>query len=151
MLKRFVSIFILFAVAISSCRVNNGDIGDLFGSWLLYSMTVDGETPEHFNPEETYWEFQNNIIEISRVGLMFDKEGRWGTWTEDDDRLTINYTHFEFGINPGTLQYAAPEWLGFPRKGVFALDIISRSSTRMILSWQDSSGSTFVYSLRKIW
>ncbi len=26
---------------LSSCRMNNGDIGDFFGTWYMESMTVD--------------------------------------------------------------------------------------------------------------
>ena len=74
---RRLLMIILPLLLFCSCRMNNGDIGDLFGSWLLYSMTVDGQTPEDFDAEETFWEFQNNIISISRVEFMYDKESRW--------------------------------------------------------------------------
>lgn len=138
-------------MTLAACRMNNGDIGDYFGSWLLYDMTVDGVTPESFNNEETFWEFQNNIIQISRVDEFYDKEGRWGTWSEEDGKLLLNFTHFDYGTNPGTGQYAAPEWIGFPKKGIITLTFVSRSSKHMTLSWHDSTGAIYIYSLRKIW
>lgn len=150
MVKRLVIVFITI-LTLASCRMNNGDIGDLFGSWLLYSMTVDGEAPENFNSEETFWEFQNNIVSISRVYYMYDKDVHWGTWSEADGQLQLDYTHFESGVNPGTGQYSSPQWLGFPKRGIFQLKFVSRSSKRMTLSWYDSEGRMFVYSLRKIW
>ena len=150
MIKKFVIAFVTL-LALASCRMNNGDIGDFFGSWLLYSMTIDGETPDKFNPEETFWEFQNNIIEISRVDFMYDKDGRWGTWSEDDDKLVLDFTHFEYGVNPGTIQFAGPEWIGFPKQGVISLTFVSRSSKHMTLSWHDTNGRIYVYSLQKIW
>ena len=150
MIKRFVIIFITL-LALGACRTNNGDIGDYFGSWLLYDMTVDGVPPESFDNEETFWEFQNNIIQISRVDELYDKDGRWGTWSEDDGKLELNFSHYDFGTNPGTGQYAGPEWIGFPKKGIITLTFLSRSSKQMTLSWHDPAGAIYVYSLRKIW
>lgn len=131
--------------------MNNGDIGDLFGSWLLEDMTVDGVTPEDFDPEATFWSFQNNIIQISRVEFMYEQDYRWGTWTQDDNQLILNYTHHDGGEAPGTYPYNAPQWLGFPSNSLITLDFRSRSSRRMALSWQNAKGQTYVYSLRKIW
>lgn len=144
-------ILLLPLLMFCSCRVNNGDIGDFFGSWLMESMTVDGEVPDDFNPELTYWEFQNNLVSISRVEFMYDKESRWGTWSEDGNHLLLNYTHYSQGLNPGTGQYTAPEWLGFPPNSVISLTFVTRSSKRMSLTWTDYEGHVYVYSLRKIW
>ena len=53
-MKKIISIM-LVAVVFCGCRMNNGDIGDFFGSWLLYSMTIDGKEAEGFDTESTYW------------------------------------------------------------------------------------------------
>lgn len=150
-MRQRLTIILLAVMVFCSCKVNNGDIGDFFGSWLMYSMTVDGDIPEDFNPEQTYWEFQNNLICISRVEFMYDKESRWGTWSEDDNELRLNYTHCSQGLNPGTGQYRAPDWLGFPPNRVLSLSFVARSSNRMSLTWTDDNGRIYVYSLRKIW
>ena len=148
---RRLLMIILPLLLFCSCRMNNGDIGDLFGSWLLYSMTVDGQTPEDFDAEETVWEFQNNIISISRVEFMYDKESRWGTWSEADGKLLLNYTHHEHGVNQGTAKYSAPEWLGFPPNQIIPLTFVERTSNRMSLTRTSENGEVYVYSLRKIW
>lgn len=142
---------IVLCLSAMACQHNNGDIGWLFGSWLLYSMTVDGETPADFNPEDTFWEFQNNIVDISRVGFMYEKQDRWGTWSEDDDCLLLDFNHYQLGVNPGTQHFAAPEWLGFPPRKTVRLRYLSRTSKHMSLSWVSEDGSTYIYSLRKIW
>ena len=141
----------LVAVAFCGCRMNNGDIGDFFGSWLLYSMTIDGNEAENFDTESTYWEFQNNIIEISRVDSHYQKWGRWGTWVDDGDRLLLDYTHGDEDYAPGTDIYQAPEWLYFPSKQIIVLNFVERQSKRMVLSMQDDKDRRIVYSLRKIW
>lgn len=141
----------LVAVAFCGCRMNNGDIGDFFGSWLLYSMTIDGNEAENFDTESTYWEFQNNIIEISRVDSHYQKWGRWGTWVDDGDRLLLDYTHGDEDYAPGTDIYQASEWLYFPSNQIIVLNFVERQSKRMVLSMQDDKDRRIVYSLRKIW
>lgn len=149
-MKKIIFI-LLIAVTMGSCRVNNGDIGDFFGSWLLYSMTVDGNEAPGFNPEETFWEFQNNIIEISRVDERFDKSGRWGTWSETDSDLLLDFTHSDDKYAPGTDIYQAPEWLYMPANEVIVLHFTERKATRMKLGWTDREGRLISYALRKLW
>lgn len=150
MMKKLIFTFFI-AVVLCGCRFNNGDIGDFFGSWLLESMTVDGAEPEDFDGESTYWEFQNNIIRISRVSSYLDIESRWGTWIDDGSQLFLDFTHYEDGVDPGSGQYRAPEWLDMPQNEVIALTFEKRASRRMTLWRTDALGRRVVYSLRKIW
>lgn len=150
MLKK-LSIIIVILLALASCRVNNGDIGDFFGSWLLYDMKIDGETPDDFDPEATFWQFQNNIINIGRVEFMYDHTGYWGTWSEEGDQLLLNYTHHDGDDQPGEGGYKAPVWLGFTSNEILRLTFVSRSSGRMTLKWTNPEGLIYTYSLRKIW
>lgn len=150
MLKK-LSIILMILMALASCRVNNGDIGDFFGSWLLYDMKIDGETPEDFDPEATFWQFQNNIINIGRVEFMYEHFGHWGTWSEEGDQLLLNYTHHDGGNPPGEGEYQAPEWLGFTPNEILRLTFVSRSSGKMVLTWTNPDGLIYTYSLKKIW
>lgn len=145
-------IFTLFVtVVLCGCRVNNGDIGDFFGSWLLESMTVDGVEAEDFDSESTFWEFQNNIIKITRVTPQLNSDGRWGTWVDNGSQLFLDFTHYEDGVAPGTGSYQAPEWLDMPQNEIIALTFDKRASRRMILWRTDALGRRIAYSLRKIW
>lgn len=150
MLKK-LSIIAVILLALSSCRVNNGDIGDYFGSWSLYDMKIDGETPDDFDPELTFWQFQNNIIDICRVGFMYDRDGHWGTWSEENDRLLLNFMHHDVDEAPGTGGYSAPSWIGFTSDEIISLKFVSRDSKSMTLSWNSPDGRQYTYSLRKIW
>lgn len=141
----------LSIISLSSCRMNNGDIGEYFGSWLVCSMTVDGTEAEDFDPETTFWEFQNNIIRISLTDSHYDIISRWGTWHEEDNRLILDFTHHDDANPEGTSGYKGPEWLLFPSSGIIDLTFVERGHDRMKLSWQDPEGHTIVYSLRKIW
>ena len=150
MLKR-LTIIALLSVILSSCRVNNGDIGDYFGSWLLYDMKIDGETPSDFDGEQTFWEFQNNIVQISRVMFMYERDSRVGTWKETGEELLFDFAHHDDNHQAGTSKYRAPEWIGMVSDEIMHLTFDNRSSDRMTLSWHSPDGQLYTYSLRKIW
>lgn len=152
-MKNIYPVIIAFIASFSfqSCRVNNGDIGDLFGSWLVYDMTVDGTTPADFNPALTYFEFQNNILFITRVDDRYDKYLNVATWTRHDDILSLNFTHSDKNQPAGTGSYAAPEWLLMPSDTILDLHIFNPSSSHMTLSFTDLQGRIITYQLRKIW
>ena len=150
MLKR-LSFIAVILLALCSCRVNNGDIGDYFGSWSLYDMKIDGETPADFDPELTFWQFQNNIIDICRVEFMYDRVAHWGTWEEENGSLLLNFMHHNGNDAPGSGEYSAPAWIGFTSDEIMSLSFVSRASKRMTLSWNSPDGHQYVYSLRKIW
>lgn len=149
--KFILLLFVIPTFLFSGCRINNGDIGPLFGSWLLYSMTVDGQTPDDFSDDSTFWEFQNNIIAITQVDSHFQKHSRFGTWTEDDHTLYLDFTHSTAEYPSGTGSYQAPEWLYMPSGTVIPLIFINANSDHMSLSFNDNSGHTIIYNLRKIW
>lgn len=148
--KISILLFLIYGL-LSSCTQNNGNIGPYFGSWLQYEMTIDGEKVTDFNPDETFWEFQNNIIEISRVNGMYEKNGRWGTWEERDGHLLLNFMHHDDQNPVGTSEYRAPEWLHFTSDEIIDLTIVSNKSSRMELQWRDPDGRLIGYYLRKIW
>lgn len=150
MLRRITILSIIF-VALTACRVNNGDIGDYFGSWHLENMTIDGSVPEDFDPEATFWEFQNNIIRVLRVEFMYSYNNSWGTWSESNGQLILDFNHYSSTDEPGTGIYASPTWIGFPSGELIRLKFISRNSHRMTLQWPDPDGRIYTYSLRKIW
>ncbi len=54
---------------LSSCRMNNGDIGDFFGTWYMESMTVDGEPNPELPHERLFWSFQLTITIALTAGV----------------------------------------------------------------------------------
>ncbi len=150
MLKR-LSFIAFLLLTLRACRVNNGDIGGCFGSWLLYDMKIDGETPDDFDPELTFWQFQNNIIDICRVEFMYDRVTHWGTWSEENGKLLLNFMHHDGDEPSGIGGYSAPAWIGFTSDEIMSLTFVKRESNRMTLSWNSPDGHLYIYSLRKIW
>lgn len=143
---------VLFLLPIlSGCRMNNGDIGDFFGTWYVASMTVDGEPDPALDPDRLFWSFQNNLICITITYDHHDSVDHWGSWQEKDDMLYLDFTHHEADTPGGQPPYVAPDILRFPVNSVVALHETKRTSRSMILDWTDDSGHRIVYELKKTW
>lgn len=150
-LNHYIILF-LFSIALVgvSCKTNNGDIGNLYGIWVLESVYV-GDTPlEDWrdNISSVDWRFQNNIVQITRANALHDYEYRIGTFTHENHTLELNFTHSDDENPSGQGIYAAPEWLYF-EPGTTMFNIDSESSSSMTLSTMHSDGKLFTYHLRK--
>lgn len=147
-MKRLAIYFLTFAVmalALPACQ-NNGDIGDLYGTWRLDSFTIDGQ-PEPEIAAQTLISFQNNIIEVQRI---HDSDGSFtnyfGTWADTGELMTLNFTHsYDDGSFP------APEWLGWTSQEPMAIRVSDRSSRSMTWTYTAPDGTIYVYKLHKTW
>lgn len=150
-MKRITYIlFILAAVLASACQ-NNGNIGDLFGSWRVDSYTIDGQLQEGM-PTQTVFSFQSSVISVV---LLTDEYGgtykRFGTWSETDSEFVFDFTHHDNANAQGTGLYQAPEWLNFTSDAPMVLRKEQMASRSMTLSFTDAQNHRHVYVLKKTW
>lgn len=140
---------IIIAIALAAvsygCQ-NNGDIGYLFGTWRIDSLTADGEEqPEA--AEQTLISFQNDIIMVQQIT---DDDGSYtnyfGTWAEDGDRMTINFTHHQ-----DSGPFPAPIWLGWTADEPMVMQVSDRHSRSVTWTYMSPDGIEYVYNLHKTW
>lgn len=148
-MKKLIYIFI--AVLFCGCTQNNGHIGPLFGTWSLESLTIGGVDDPDFEPDRTFWEFQGDMVSITRTFPHYEKFNCYGTWTREGDRLTLYFNHHDNDSGVGEPPYMAPDWLHFPASGIFEFDVIKLTSSDMVVSRIDEEGRPVVFTLRKIW
>ncbi len=146
-----VALCALILSLLPSCRMNNGDIGDFFGTWYMESMTVDGEPNPELPHERLFWSFQNHLICITITTDHHDSLDSWGSWQDEDGLLYLDFTHSEGDGDGGLPPYAAPAVLMFPPNSVVALRFAERSPRQMRLEWTDDAGRRIVYELKKTW
>ena len=107
-LTRIISI-ILLALSLNACTHNNGDIGDLFGTWKLQSITINGESDSTYQ-SNVLWKFQSSIISMVKVDdTTHSKAESWGTWSysNDDTQLVLDFTHTDNNNpNVGSSKYS---------------------------------------------
>ena len=148
-----VSIFIvlLMSLAMAGCQ-NNGNIGWLFGVWRINSYTVDGVEQTDPLISRSTIAFQGEIVEI--VAVVDDYQSRItrnGTWHEDGNDFTLNFTHSDDMRPAGTGVYEAPGWLGMTSDFPMQMTISDQTSDRFTLTWEDGDGLVKVYELQKTW
>lgn len=134
----------------AACQ-NNGDIGDLYGTWRVDRYTADGEVV-HGYADQTVFSFQSSVICIVHLTDDYGSNDRnYGTWSEDGATLTLNFTHSDDENAPGTGVYRAPEWLGMTSDEPMVMDVSARSGSDMTLTWVSPLGVKNEYKLHKIW
>lgn len=129
----FVPLLMLLLLC-TGCTQNNGDIGDLFGFWRL---TEEGNTS--LGDDEIVWAFQNNILEITVNTPHHVGTKTYGTYTDNNDALRIDFTHWK-GLDEGAHLYMMPALLDLPGDEPFVMQVIKRGAESMTLQYE---GRTF--------
>jgi len=147
-------IFLIIGIATiaGGCTRNNGDIGNIFGTWHLDEVATDN-VPDADYDRNIFWHFQNNIImmtwEYTDTPTPSFLEAM-GTWEEDDEYLFLNFTH-----HSGDPESPSPLYIPFkethlPYGSISALHIEKKTSSKMILTFaSQEDGKIFTYTLSK--
>lgn len=140
-MKKLIYIPLLMLVLLcGGCTQNNGDIGNLFGFWR-----VTGDGIALTDDEEAIWAFQNDILEITIQSPHHVASKTYGTYTDNDNYLRIDFTHWK-GVPNGGYLYRMPAQLGLPGNEPFVMEVTKRGGGEMTLTYE---GRTF--KLKKIY
>lgn len=138
-------------IAVTACTQNNGNIGHLFGSWVLQSATLNGEFYPMPSGTHTYWSFQADIIRIILEEEHHVAGSSYGTFQElPHGIMRVNFTYSDNSNPEGSGIYSAPLWMGFPASGVFDLTV-SGSGDRLDITYIKSPSEVFIYKFSKTW
>ncbi len=150
MRKKLTGITVLMATVLTlatGCTRNNGDIGLFFGSWLLTEIKADGTTDEDY-AGNAVWAFQSGVVKMTMVYPWHETSGYFGTWSEHDGYLELDYTHSSADMEAGTGDYSFPPGLHLPAYGRVTMRIDRLTSKEMELSYS-SDGAEYTYNLKK--
>ncbi len=136
--------YIIFLVALSGCTHNNGDIGDLFGTWRLDRIVTTADDGSVASEEVTdvFWAFQNRIIMMERVLPYHETTKRYGTWSRQaegaaDDVLLLSFGHSDDNREPGTSIYRVLSGIYLPDAEHITLRVRRLDGSQMTLEYQD--------------
>lgn len=149
-LTRIITIFLL-ALSLNACTHNNGDIGDLFGTWKLQSITINNESDTAYQCN-VLWKFQSSIISMVKADdTTHTKAESWGTWSyaNDDTQLILDFTHTD-NDNPGvgSSKYSPLSETHLPKGVKIPLDIIKLNGDEMTLRYLAIDGTEYIYHLK---
>lgn len=143
-----VLMLVLSTVFFAGCTHNGGDIGKFFGIWRLDNISahrLDEEGMPAYSVESVdsvFWSFQSDVVMMQRLLPYHEYDRRWGTWSEGDGELSLNFTHSGDGIAPGTGMYHILEGLYLPSDGKVVLKIKEMDKLSMVLTYDDLIGET---------
>lgn len=136
MKKTLFIISILSVLVLASCTRNHGDIGIWFGTWHVEQITAGG-TP--VNVEGDYFfQFQSHVFKVTQVSGHEQTVESYGTWTEDDDAMTITFP------DPAVYYIVMP---GLEATNDFR--VTTTSSREVTLTKSDAAGTSYAYRLKK--
>lgn len=146
---RLICIMLLAAICTLTpgCTRNDGDIGNLFGTWSLRQIIIDGTDAPDYEGGMS-WSFQNDIVWFITVGDHEDSTQRWAKWAwkTEDEVMLIDFIHGSDG--EGT--FSPDPVLHFPDKTTVELQVLNFQGKDLTLCYTSPAGARQVYVLRKL-
>ena len=147
-IKRIIFSLTALVLMMCACTSHNGDIGPYFGTWHVEKMAIDGDDDANYD-DNLFFKFQGDVICMVVVNdAAHTRAEYWGTWSECDDKLTLNYTYGDDNTKPGYGRYAPPAASHLPG-GITILDIIKLKGGKMQLRYVSNEDVTYNYYLKK--
>lgn len=148
---------VVLAAVLTGCRMNNGDIGLLYGVWVVTGVEVDGSEYDGWRGDgyiDSFFEFQNNICFVCRTTERQDMQTQVSTWEwlTEDTEISLNFTHTDdrFPVPvPGGYTYGAPDWLLLTEPGIYVFDVRWDDDKHMAWTTVNTEGQRLTYHLKK--
>lgn len=150
-----VLVIVFLSVVATGCRVNNGDIGLLYGVWTLTAMEVDGEPYEGWTTNgefETFFQFQNNICFVTRTNSLYDSQSQVCTWEwlVEDTEIRLDFGHTDSANpEPGGNMYTSPNWLLLSEPTFYDFTVRWTDDKHFVWTTINTSGQRLTYYLKK--
>lgn len=143
-MKRLAFLITLVVAALmpTGCTHNNGDIGPIFGTWVLREASCDGQRLDVESFLVT-WSFQNNILSEMVTLPHNTTHETWATWGWGDEGrvLYVDFTH--------CWQIPQCKALGFPEDSKAAFTVKEFNKKTLSLVYIHENGSTYAYRFDK--
>ena len=147
---KYMAVCVLCIFLSGACTQNDGHIGPLFGSWSLNSMSVDGELRESSDGHFTTMSFQSDIVMFVCADELHNTSKSYATWSEHNDILTLNFSHYSDDIAEGTDAFGPPPCLDMPA-GISDYQISKLNSSVLELIRVSGDGRVYIYKFKKTW
>lgn len=134
---RFILVFSCLLLAQSSCIQNGGNIGKIFGKWVVIRIEGDNMDPPS-QDGDLYFSFQKDVLKVQRDKGHHDIAEIFGSFRMEDDKLYLSFPEED---QPPFVQ------TGLDRNS--ELQILKLTGREMELRYAVSSDKSLIYFLRK--
>ena len=132
----------VLAVCCASCTHNNGDIGDLFGTWHTESIVVDGTPLAAAVTDSMFWKFQNDLMCINIPYGYHEAHKSWARYVHDGDILKVDFSYTS--DHEDSYNNFTPPAITNLTNGVNELHVVTLTHSSMVLTLGD-----YTYTFRK--
>lgn len=153
-MKKLSHLILIIALCISfnACTHNNGDIGNLFGTWKLQSITINGEIDSTYQ-NNVLWKFQATVMSMIRANdVTHERQEGWGSWeyANDETQLVVNFTHTDdYNPKTGSSKYSPLPETYIPKASISTLDIIELNNSKLTLKYISEDGKEYIYKFKR--
>lgn len=88
---------LLLILTLTSCMHNDGDIGNLFGTWKIESIAIDGEEDAKYEGD-VFVQFQTEVVRLVQVEHNYDYVEYLGSWSREGNNLLLDL-HYNMDLN----------------------------------------------------
>lgn len=133
---------ILMAVVVmvmTACTRNNGDIGELFGTWRVVSIEKGGQELTS-DAGSLYFSFQSSIYCQRYIyDDTYGAESRFASWKYEGDGIVVDFSDERY----------APIAITGMQQGQNYVEIERSDGSDMVMSYTTPDGDKYVYTLKK--
>lgn len=88
-MRSLITTLLLLLVSMTGCMHNDGDIGNLFGTWKISSVSVDGQEDQAY-AGDVFVQFQTEVVRLVQVRHNYDCVEYFGRWTREGNHLLLD-------------------------------------------------------------
>lgn len=145
-----IILIITALISLNACTHNNGDIGHLFGTWRLNTITINSEVDSVYaKADNVLWKFQSSVMSMIRADdVTHNRVEIWASWeyTDNETRIALNFTHTDDNnTTPGASKYSPLPEMHLPKACIVHVDIITLSHSEMVLRYTAEDGTEYMY------
>lgn len=145
-----LSFVVMLTAWLTSCNSNNGDIGSLYGTWMVQSIEKDSRTTYIHGSEEQFytWSFQNSILLINEMLPYHETRQCVASWSREGDKMTIDFNHTQ--SNGQNSQFTPPEQVfGVSYGKQYTLTVAQEKGDKMVMDYVGDGGNHYHLTLKK--
>lgn len=88
-MRILISFLTLMLASLSSCMHNDGNIGNLFGTWKIETIAIDGQLDSSYEGD-VFVQFQTEVVRLVQVQHNYDHTEYFGSWSREGHNLLLD-------------------------------------------------------------
>ncbi len=129
--------FLVMVISGIACTRNNGDIGPIFGRWILESADCRN-CPQITWEGDLFLAFQNDVVQMTQTFNDNYSESTFGSFRLTDNTMFIDFKSPLYPVNPA---------FGIPAQA--ELQLLELTGNKLVIEYNPTEDSSITYTFHK--